>query len=244
MNRKKKYVCIIIFLIVFILIFIGKLLLNYKDLKIACVSENNIIQDESSNEILEDSKFIPNELQENTQIDETILSNQKTKDNVESVVKKETIQEEKPSQKQETTLNNNKTINKNGTIKTLNTDQEKQPKVNNNQIEKTKQSKPQNAETQNENNKTPDNYTEVAVKVAEKKECDGNNHEMGAGNTGLWFETKSQADNYYNSQLEKWGKLWENDEIEKTEYLKKCPSGYEVWTCPRCKKWTINFYYR
>lgn len=241
--NKKKFACIIIVLIVVISIFIGKLLLNYKSLKIASSVENNIIQDESSNEILEDSKFIANELQENTQIEQTVSSDKKTED-AESVVKEETMQKEKPSQKQEAISNNNKTTTNNGTIKKSNTDQEKQQKTTNNQKEETKQSKPQKVETQDKTNKTPDNYTEIEVKVAEKKECNGNNHKMGAGNTGLWFETKAQADNYYNSQIEKWGKLWENDEITKEEYLKKCPSGYEIWTCPQCKKWTINFYYR
>lgn len=241
--NKKKFTCIIIVLIVVILIFIGKLLLNYKDLKIASSFENNIIKNESSNEVLEDSKFITNELQENTQIEEPIFSNQETQD-VESVVKEETMQEEKPSQKQETISNNNKTTTKNKTIKNSNTDQEKQQKATNNQIEETKQSKPQKLETPDKNNNSPDNYTEIEVKVAEKKECDGNNHKIGAGNTGLWFETKAQADNYYDSQQEEWGNLWENGEITKEKYLKKCPSGYEAWTCPQCKKWTINFYYR
>lgn len=241
--NKKKFTCIIIVLIVVILIFIGKLLLNYKDLKIASSFENNIIKNESSNEVLEDSKFITNELQENTQIEEPIFSNQETQD-VESVVKEETMQEEKPSQKQETISNNNKTTTKNKTIKNSNTDQEKQQKATNNQIEETKQSKPQKLETPDKNNNSPDNYTEVEVKVAEKKECDGNNHKIGAGNTGLWFETKAQADNYYDSQQEEWSNLWENGEITKEKYLKKCPSGYEAWTCPQCKKWTINFYYR
>lgn len=88
------------------------------------------------------------------------------------------------------------------------------------------------------------NYTEKEVKVAPKTECIGNNHKMSAGNTGKWFETKTQADSYYNAEINKWGKKWENGEIDKAEYLKKCPSGYEVWTCPQCQKWTINFYYR
>ena len=87
-------------------------------------------------------------------------------------------------------------------------------------------------------------YTEKEVKVAEKTECVGNNHKMKSGNTGKWFNTKTEADNYYNAEIEKWGKQWENDEITKEEYLKKCPSGYEVWTCPQCQKWTLNFYYR
>lgn len=241
--NKKKFTCIIIVLIVVILIFIGKLLLNYKDLKIASSFENNIIKNESSNEILEDSKLITNELKENTQIEETILSNQESKD-VETVVKEDIMQEEKPSQNQETASNNNKTITKNETIKNSNTDQKKQQKATNNHIEETKQSKPQKVETQDKNNNSPDNYTEIEVKVAEKKECDGNNHKIGAGNTGLWFETKAQADNYYDSEIDKWGELWTNDKITKEKYLKECPSGYEAWTCPQCKKWTINFYYR
>ena len=88
------------------------------------------------------------------------------------------------------------------------------------------------------------NYTEKEVKVAPKTECVGNNHKISAGNTGKWFETKAQADSYYNTEIEKWGKKWESGEIDKTKYLKECPSGYEVWTCPQCQKWTINFYYR
>lgn len=241
--NKKKYMCIITVLIVVISIFIGRILLNYQNLKIAYVYENNIIQDESSNEILEYSKFIPNELQENTQIEETISSNTNAKD-VESVEKQEAMQEEKSSQKQETISNNNKTIAKNETIKKSNTNQEKQQKTTNNQMEETKKPNTQKVETQDKNNKPQDTYTEFEVKVAEKKECDGNNHKIGAGNTGLWFETQAKADNYYNSQIEKLGKSWEKGEITKEEYLKKCPSGYEVWTCPQCKKWTINFYYR
>lgn len=67
---------------------------------------------------------------------------------------------------------------------------------------------------------------------------------MKSGNTGKWFETKAQSDSYYNAEIKRWGSKWENGEIEKAEYLKKCPSGYEVWTCPQCGKWTVNFYYR
>lgn len=88
------------------------------------------------------------------------------------------------------------------------------------------------------------NYTEKEVKVAPKTECIGNNHKMSTGNTGKWFETKAQADSYYNTEIDKWGKKWESGEIKKPEYLEKCPLGYEIWSCPQCGKWTINFYYR
>lgn len=92
--------------------------------------------------------------------------------------------------------------------------------------------------------KTDEDYAEREVEVAEKKECTGENHLIGVGNTGKWFNTKSEAENFYDKEIAKWGSMWENDEITKEEYLKKCPSGYEVWSCPLCQKWTLNYYYR
>lgn len=111
-------------------------------------------------------------------------------------------------------------------------------KKDNNTNKQTQDTTPQN------DNKPNDSYTEEEVQIAPKTECIGNNHKMESGNTGKWFETKEQADNYFNAEIEKWAKQWENGEKAKEEYLKGCPFGYEVWTCPQCQKWTINFYYR
>lgn len=108
---------------------------------------------------------------------------------------------------------------------------------------KTKEESPKKQE-QTQTTSQNNSYTETEVKVAEKTECVENKHKISSGNTGKWFSTKAQAENYYENEIAKWGKKWENDEIEKSEYLKKCPSGFEVWTCPQCGKWTINFYYR
>lgn len=99
-------------------------------------------------------------------------------------------------------------------------------------------------EKQEKNKQEENNYTETKVELAPKKECVGNKHLIDSGNTGKWFNTKEEADSFYNSEIEKWGKQWENGEIETEEYLKNCPSGYEIWTCPQCQKWTLNFYYR
>lgn len=71
-----------------------------------------------------------------------------------------------------------------------------------------------------------------------------NNHSMDVGNSGKWFSSKSEAIAYYNSQISYWGNLWETEAIDDTKYYKNCPSGYEVWNCVYCSKWTINFYYR
>ncbi len=74
--------------------------------------------------------------------------------------------------------------------------------------------------------------------------CDGSNHGVGVGNSNKWFNSKQEAINYYNGILKTWGDKWEKFEIDSETYDKNCPYGYEIWTCPLCGKWTINFYYR
>ena len=74
--------------------------------------------------------------------------------------------------------------------------------------------------------------------------CDGANHGVGVGNSNKWFNSKQEAINYYDGILKTWGDKWEKFEIDSETYDKNCPYGYEIWTCPFCEKWTINFYYR
>ena len=74
--------------------------------------------------------------------------------------------------------------------------------------------------------------------------CDGSNHGVGVGNSNKWFNSKQEAISYYDGIQKTWGDKWENFEIDSATYDKNCPYGYEVWTCPICRKWTINFYYR
>ena len=86
-------------------------------------------------------------------------------------------------------------------------------------------------------------YNEYVVNVAKPKECVGNKHSISAGNTGKWYKTKDEAIATYRSEIKKWGDKWKEDLITEEEYNKKCPYGYEVWTCPICQKWTLNYYY-
>lgn len=74
--------------------------------------------------------------------------------------------------------------------------------------------------------------------------CNGFNHGIGVGNSNKWFNSKREAINYYDEIQKTWGDKWERFEIDSATYDKNCPYGYEVWTCPFCGKWTINFYYR
>ncbi len=80
-------------------------------------------------------------------------------------------------------------------------------------------------------------------KKVETPKCSGNSHGVGTGNSGKWFNSESEAINYYKSIIKKWGDKWENFEIDDDTYNKNCPYGYEDWSCPYCDKWTINFYY-
>ena len=55
--------------------------------------------------------------------------------------------------------------------------------------------------------------------------------------------TKEQAIAEYDKEINLWGDKWVNDEIDDDTYYKNCPDGYEIWSCPYCSKWTLNYYY-
>ena len=80
-------------------------------------------------------------------------------------------------------------------------------------------------------------------RVIEKKQCNENNHGVSVGNSGKWFATEKEAIDYYYSIIKSYGDKWENFEIDDETYKKKCPYGYQDWSCPYCGKWTIDFYY-
>ena len=67
-----------------------------------------------------------------------------------------------------------------------------------------------------------------------------NNHSIKCGNIGRWFNSRSELVAYYNSEVSKWNKKIDNEEITYDEYYKSVPSGYECWSCSYCGKWTGN----
>lgn len=113
-----------------------------------------------------------------------------------------------------------------------------------NQIQSNKNTTTQN----NENNITQSNTTPMPTPTSKPTvqipKCEGNKHGIETGNSGRWFNTESEAIAIYDAEIKKWGDKWTSGEIDKSTYLKNCPSGYEDWSCPYCHKWTINFYYR
>ena len=91
--------------------------------------------------------------------------------------------------------------------------------------------------------KTEEKYTEVEVDMTEKKECNDNNHGISVGNSGKWFSTKDEAIATYKKEVKLWDNRWISNEISYDKYCANCPYGYECWSCPYCKKWTLNYYY-
>lgn len=193
------------------------------------VSENTIIEEQTISEIK----------------DEEIVSTLK-----EEIIEKTPVIEDKPKEEQ-----NKKTIQqvtqiqeqpsvevKEETTKTENNNNTPQLTKENTDKEVVEVPKQQEIIEVKDTTNTEEQYTEIEVSVAEKKECDGNKHGISSGNTGLWFETKDKAIEKYKAEIKIWGDKWTNDEISDDEYYKNCPYGYESWSCPYCGKWTLNYY--
>ena len=80
-----------------------------------------------------------------------------------------------------------------------------------------------------------------AVTTTVQTHCtNNNNHSIKCGNMGRWFNSRSELVAYYNSEVSKWNKKIDNEEITYDEYYKNVPSGYECWSCSYCGKWTGN----
>ena len=185
-----------------------------------------------------DEQSITDQVSEDDGIIERIVKENENVETQNEIVKveQEEIENAKVQEQQNKTTDN--TIKQQTIIKSA--EQKAQVTTNTSKEDDTSVNKEEITGNVEQNN----SYTEKEVMVVEKTECVGNNHKIESGNTGKWFNNKVEADDYYNTEIEKWGKLWENDEITKEEYLKNCPFGYEIWTCPQCQKWTLNFYYR
>ena len=89
--------------------------------------------------------------------------------------------------------------------------------------------------------KTPKDTKSNKDNIQKEKHCtNNNNHSIKCGNIGRWFNSRSELVAYYNSEVSKWNKKIDNEEITYDEYYKNVPSGYECWSCSYCGKWTGN----
>lgn len=86
----------------------------------------------------------------------------------------------------------------------------------------------------------PENIPDTANKEEKPKPEETHTH-ISVGNMG-WFNSKEELESACINELDKWGKLWENNQISDDEYFSKCPSGYEGRQCS-CGKWTGDYKY-
>lgn len=171
---------------------------NVYENKISMISEDNVVEDKKQETQINNK--VVNDLNNNIEQKNTEVNNAPTivaKKEVESKTKENTASNKKET-KNEEQKTQNKEITKEETIT--------QPKE--------------------EKKKQEQNYSEYEVSIAEKEECKNNNHLIATGNSNKWFETKKDADAYYNSVIAKYGEEWENDDSEDAyeKYLRKCPS--------------------
>lgn len=190
--------------------------------------------------------------QENEIVVEQIIEEQvsETMENVVAENKqeesKEIIQQEEKAEvkKEETKVATNQKPKTQTTTKTKKVEQEEK------KVEKVVESKAEETtkqveiqETVVEEKKVEEKQEEKVVTNAEK--CATGNHGMGVGNSGKWFKTKDEAIATYRAEIKIWGDKWtdKDNPISDEDYYANCPYGYEVWTCPYCNLWTLNYYY-
>lgn len=123
-------------------------------------------------------------------------------------------------------------------------------KVTNNDKDKTTQIK-QNTQVKKQETTKVNNSNNTAEKKEETNTNKNQNENTNTTNNAPkcshssngWYNTKAEAEAIYNAEIKKWGDKWTNYEIDNDTYYKNCPSGYEVFSCPYCNKWTINLFY-
>ena len=75
-----------------------------------------------------------------------------------------------------------------------------------------------------------------------KKQKQKHVHCMPKGNMGKWFKSKKALRRHVDKVMNEYNRQNEDGEITWEEYVKRCPYGYEAWSCP-CGKWSGNFKY-
>ena len=244
--KKRIIICLIICLVIITSVTLIYLKLHHNsssnvNKEFASINEN--IVSETSEELIIETP----ENNFNTTIEENVVesnNNVDTKEKVEEITNETNTKEEAETVKKEPIIEKPKQVS-NNTPK--NTQTQKESTVQQPVIEE----KPKESEKITENK---DIVEEPAIKNEPKEDnkikeeevinkCSDNKHGIEVGNTKKWFNSKEQAIAEYDKEINLWGDKWVNDEIDDETYYKNCPDGYEIWSCPYCGKWTINYYY-
>lgn len=173
--------------------------------------------------------IVENEIEEQTQ--ENILEQVEN-----TVAQAETIQDEKTKVQETTKEQTIPVVEK--TNKSDNTNKNKETKPT--QSKQNSQAK----ETKVNNSNTTEKKEETNTNTNQNKNTNNtNNAPKCTHSNSNWYNSKAEAEAIYNAEIKKWGDKWTNYEIDNETYYKNCPSGYEVFSCPYCNKWTINLFH-
>lgn len=184
----------------------------------------------------------------NSSQQENIVTNQTIEETQENVVEQventiaqaETIKDEETKiqeiPKDQTTPVVEKSNKSNNTNKNKETKQAQvtQPKQDS-QVKEQKETKVNKSNTTEKKEETKTNTNQNTNNTNNAPKCTHSNSN--------WYNSKAEAEAIYNAEIKKWGDKWTNYEIDNETYYKNCPSGYEVFSCPYCNKWTINLYH-
>lgn len=239
--KKKVLITILIIFILLICSMIGVwIIISPKD-DVTTLAKENVIN--------------PNTIVEDTTIENTI-SNEVEPEPTATVPETEIIAEE-PKQDEvtvEKTTTSTTTTSKNTSSTGTST---KNNKTDNTQNSKDTSSKSTSSSTSVQTTtqtttkpveQTTQTQTQTQTPTQPTRCTNNNNHGMDVGNSGKWFNSKSEAIAFYEEKINYWDEWWKkadpNDTNADATYYKNCPKGYEIWSCMYCGKWTINLYYR
>lgn len=231
---------------VFIIIFVLLLLLVCSIIGIF----NFISTKDDRSPLLEGNVVNDNTIKTSESIDNSIEEQEETNNIVSEIVTEPDVTKKVPKQENTKIEKNTSKVTNSSTNNEKTTESVKKDIQSKNNTDTTNtNSKPTTSKPIEQPEPEPvEKPTEPPVVTQPTRCTNNNNHGMDVGNCGRWFNTKSEAIAYYEEKIKYWGDWWENTDADDTEadstYYKNCPSGYEIWSCMYCSKWTINFYYR
>lgn len=240
--NKKLYVIILTIMVSFILIvfFIVK---NSNPLNEDILINENINQ--KNNNIEYNDSNIDN-ITENTIKDQYNIVSQGNTNDESKIIEN---QKPKSNENKGTSASNNKEIlekenKKQELSSTTNKVSESQHSNTNSAIKNNQQTSKSNSEnnqpnTKNNNSSDSKNNTEDQL-----EKCKRGQHLMEVGNCGKWFNSHSECEAYYDKIVKEWNDKFNNGKITYDEYLNKCPTSFEDFSCMCCGKYTMNIYYR
>ena len=194
---------------------------DYKEENVLSINSSEDVEIKNENE---ESNTIENE----TEIKDSYDENIKIEDNISA---------EKVNRVENNTENN---LNKKDTNskKEEQVNEGKEKESSNNYENNNAKSANTTQEIKNESNTKEEKEQQV-------ERCTNNsNHGIAVGNSNEWFNSREEAISYYEQLISDYGYSLEYGPMTREEYNKKCPYGFEAWSCMFCNKWTLNFYFR